>query len=249
MPDTPLLASRYQVGDLLGTCGTAEVRRGRDTLLARDVAIKFFRPGRDPVDARRIDDEIRALARLSHPGLVAVFDADPAAEIPYAVLERLEGRTLDDRVAAGPMGASEVRRLGAALADALAHVHAYGFVHRGSPSTVLLGDDDAPRLADLGPARLAPSRAPGAEVTTAADVYALGLVLLECLTGRRHWRPQVPDDLPFDLKRLLVSMTSQSAARRPTALECARALPAVAAPTLVAPLPRRPRGAYLSASA
>ncbi|HUQ59906.1 serine/threonine-protein kinase [Lentzea sp.] len=266
MPDTTLLADRYQVGEPLIANSRAEVRRGRDTVLARDVAIKFFRPGRDPEDARRIDDEIRALARLSHPGLVAVFDADPSAEMPYAVLERVEGRTLHDRVTAGCMGIADVRRLGAALADALAHVHAQGFVHCGvRPTTVLLGDNDAPRLVDLGlahlvdPARVtlagqifgraayqAPEQEHGGEITPAVDVYALGLLLLECLTGRPQVCPEVPEDLPFDLKQLLTSMTSESAGRRPTAEECVSALPAVGPRTLVARLPRRPQGVHLA---
>ena len=207
MPDTRLLANRYRVGELLGSGGMAEVRRGRDTLLARDVAIKLFQPGHDPADAQRFDNEIRTLARLSHPGLVAVYDADPDGETPYMVLELVEGRTLRGRLADGPMSVEDVRRLGAALADALAHVHAHGFVHRDvKPSNILLGADDVPRLADFGLARLtdsarltradqvvgtaaylAPEQVRGAEITPAVDVYALGLVLLECLTGRREY--------------------------------------------------------------
>ncbi|HEX7301852.1 serine/threonine-protein kinase [Lentzea sp.] len=269
MPDTTLLADRYEVGEPLTTSGRAEVRRGRDTVLARDVAIKFFRPGRDPQDARRIDDEIRALARLSHPALVSVFDADPSAEMPYAVLERVEGRTLHDRVAGGCLGIADVRRLGAALADALVHVHAEGFVHCGvKPATVLLGDNDAPRLVDFGLAHLvdsarltlagqifgtmayqAPEQQHGGEITSAVDVYALGVLLLECLTGRPHQVPEVPEDLPFDLKNLLMAMTSQSAGGRPTARECLDALPAVGPPTLVAQLPRRVRGAHAAPAA
>ncbi|SDG60462.1 Protein kinase domain-containing protein [Lentzea fradiae] len=256
MPDTTLLAGRYEVGELLTASGRAEVRRGRDTVLARDVAIKFFRPG-----TRRVHDEIRALARLSHPGVIGVFDADPAAEVPYAVLERVEGRTLHDRVTAGSLNVADVRRLGAALADALAHVHSHGFVHCAvRPATVLLADDNAPRLADFGLAHLAdsaclrlagqifgtaayqaPEQSHGGEITPAVDVYALGLVLLECLTGRPQATPEVPDDLPFDLQRLLAAMTAPSASRRPTAQECVRALPALGPPTLIAPKPRRPR--------
>jgi serine/threonine protein kinase len=283
MPDTRLLANRYRVGELLGSGGMAEVRRGRDTLLARDVAIKLFQAGHDPADAKRFDNEIRTLAGLSHPGLVAVYDADPAGETPYMVLELVEGRTLHRRLADGPMSVEDVRRLGAALADALAHVHAHGFIHRDvKPSNVLLGEEDVPRLADFGLARLtdsarltradqvvgtaaylAPEQVRGAEITPAVDVYALGLVLLECLTGRReyggaeieaavarlHRAPEVPDGLPAGLRRLLTSMTSLSAARRPTASECARALLAEDPPTLVAPRPRRSRGLLAAASA
>ncbi|WP_439656964.1 protein kinase domain-containing protein [Lentzea sp. HUAS TT2] len=294
MSNTSLLADRYRLGEVLGTGGVAQVRRARDVLLARDVAVKLFQPG-DLADARRIDNEICALAGLSHPGLVTVYDADPSGETPYVVLELIEGRTLRDRVADGPMSVEDVRRVGAALADALAHVHARGFVHRDiKPSNVLLDDEETPRLSDFGLVRaegeagltktgqvvgtaayLAPEQVRGQEVTSAADVYALGLLLLECLTGRReyegaeieaavarlHRPPVVPDDLPFDLVRLLSRMTALSAARRPSAGECAKALrfPAADQPTrylapadestlVVAPPPRK-RGLFAAASA
>ncbi|MFD4643502.1 serine/threonine-protein kinase [Lentzea sp. NPDC058436] len=284
-PDTVLLADRYRLGEVLGTGGVAEVRRARDTLLARDVAIKLFRPGDDLSDARRIDKEICALAGLSHPGLVKVYDADPGGETPYVVLELIEGKTLRDRIAKGPMSVEEVRRVGSALADALAHVHSRGFIHRDvKPSNILFDDDGLPRLADFGLVRslddagvtrtgqvvgtaayLAPEQVRGEELTEAVDVYALGLVLLECLTGRReyegaevesavarlHRPPVIPDDLPFDLVRLLSRMTSLSVARRPSARESAEALRTPAAadpPTVVVPRPRS-RGLLAAASA
>jgi serine/threonine protein kinase len=282
MSDTRLLADRYRLGEVLGTGGVAEVRRARDVVLARDVAVKLFRRGRDATDVRRFDNEIRTLAMLSHPGLVSVYDAGTSGETPFMVLELVEGRTLRDRVAQGPMGVGEVRRLGAALADALAHVHDHGFIHRDvKPSNILLGDDDVPRLADFGLARLAdgarmtradqvvgtaaylaPEQVRGGKITSAVDVYALGLVLLECLTGHReyeggeieaavarlHRPPVIPDDLPFDLARLLALMTSLSAGRRPTARECADTLLGSGPPTLVAPIPRRSRGVLAAAS-
>lgn len=289
-----LLADRYRLGDLLGTGGVAEVRRARDTLLGRDVAIKLFRD----MDVRRFDNEIRTLAGLSHPGLVSVYDADTTGDLPFMVLELVEGRTLRDWVANGRLPVEDVRRLGAAVADALAHVHANGFIHRDiKPSNILLDDDNVPRLADFGlaltasgarltrtgqvvgtAAYLAPEQVRGAEITPAVDVYALGLVLLECLTGHReygggeieaavarlHRPPAVPADLPFDLARLLSLMTALSAGRRPTARECADALsakdlpakdlpakdlPTKDLPTKVAPLPRRPRRVLAAASA
>ncbi len=283
-----LLADRYRLGDLLGTGGVAEVRRARDTLLGRDVAIKLFRD----MDVRRFDNEIRTLAGLSHPGLVSVYDADTTGDLPFMVLELVEGKTLRDRVANGRLPVEDVRRLGAAVADALAHVHANGFIHRDiKPSNILLDDGNVPRLADFGlaltasgarltrtgqvvgtAAYLAPEQVRGAEITPAVDVYALGLVLLECLTGHReygggeieaavarlHRPPAVPADLPFDLARLLSLMTALSAGRRPTARECAdvlsakdpRALdlPTNDPPTKVAPLPRRPRRVLAAAS-
>jgi eukaryotic-like serine/threonine-protein kinase len=275
-----LLADRYRLGELLGTGGAAVVRRARDVVLARDVAIKLAQPG--AADVRRFDNEIRTLASLSHPGLVAVYDADTSSDTPFMVLELVEGHTLRDRIANGPMGVEEVRRLGAALAEALAYVHDHGFIHRDvKPSNVLLGEDDVPRLADFGLARLAdgarltradqvvgtaaylaPEQVRGAEITSAVDVYALGLVLLECLTGHReyegaeieaavarlHRPPVIPDDLPFDVVRLLSLMTSLAPARRPSASECAAALLGAKPPTSVLPLLRRSRGVLVAAS-
>ncbi|GAB2805719.1 serine/threonine-protein kinase [Lentzea nigeriaca] len=283
MSDRRLLADRYRLGEVLGTGGVAEVRRARDVVLARDVAVKLFRRKGDTADARRFDNEIRTLATLSHPGLVTVYDADTSGDTPFMVLELVDGRTLRDRIANGPMGVGEVRRLGAALADALAHVHDRGIVHRDvKPSNILLDDDDVPRLADFGLARLvdgarltradqvvgtaaylAPEQVRGGKITSAVDVYALGLVLLECLTGHReyegaeieaavarlHRPPVIGDDLPFDLARLLSLMTSLSAGRRPSARECADILRGSGPPTLVAPIPRRSRGVLAAASA
>ncbi|GHH29463.1 serine/threonine-protein kinase [Lentzea cavernae] len=282
--DSVLLADRYRLGEVLGTGGVAEVRRATDVLLARDVAVKLFRPGDDLSDSRRIENEICALAGMSHPGLVKVYDADPGGETPYLVLELIEGKTLRDRVSNGPMAVVDVRRIGAALADALAHVHARGFVHRDvKPSNILLDDDGLPRLADFGLVRMAddacltrtghvvgtaaylsPEQVRGEEITAAVDVYALGLVLLECLTGRReyegaeveaavarlHRPPAVPRDLPFDLVRLLSRMTALSVPRRPSAAECAEALrtPVTDAPTVLVPKPRS-RGLLAAASA
>ncbi|GGU28103.1 serine/threonine-protein kinase [Lentzea flava] len=283
MPDRRLLADRYRLGEVLGTGGVAEVRRARDVVLARDVAVKLFRRNGDMADVRRFDNEIRTLATLSHPGLVTVYDADTSGDTPFMVLELVDGRTLRDHLANGPMEVGEVRRLGAALADALAHVHDRGFVHRDvKPSNILLDDDDTPRLADFGLARLvdgarftradqvvgtaaylAPEQVRGGEITPAVDVYALGLVLLECLTGHReyegaeieaavarlHRPPVIPDDLPFDLARLLSLMTALPAGRRPTARECADILRGPGTQTLVAPVPRRHRGVLAAASA
>jgi serine/threonine protein kinase len=156
------------------------------------------------------------------------------------------------------MEVGAVRELGARLADALDHVHGHGIVHRDvKPGNVLLDGLARPHLADFGLAHLlgglhltgtgqvmgtaaylAPEQVRGADVTPATDVYALGLVLLECLTGRRefdgrraeaalarlHRPPQVPDGLPYDLTRTLALMTSLVPHRRPTAAACAHAL-------------------------
>ncbi len=272
------LAERYELGELLGSGGMADVHRAWDTRLRRQVAVKLFRPG---ADARRFDSEARTLASLSHPGLVQVHDAGTADGTPFVVLELVRGPTLRDRVESGPLRVEEVRRLGAQLADALAYVHGRGVVHRDvKPSNILLGDQA--RLADFGLARLvdsthlteagqlvgtaaylAPEQVRGEETGLAADVYALGLVLLECLTGQReyqgsdieaavarlHRSPVVPDELPADLRHLLTLMTSLSPRRRPTAAQCAHAL-RHPGQTLVGPsVPVRPPVRMLAASA
>ncbi|MCO1580959.1 serine/threonine protein kinase [Crossiella sp. SN42] len=266
--DAELVAGRYRLGECLGTGGTAEVRRAYDTVLDRLVAIKLFRPGWDVAAGRRFDNEVRTLAGLSHPGLVGVHDAGTSDGVMFLVLQLVEGDTLRDRIADGPLPAGVVRRLGAQVAEALAYVHERDVVHRDiKPSNILFDGADNAHLADFGlayllgstrftradeivgtAAYLAPEQVRGTEVGPPADIFALGLVLLECLTGRQEYRggeaevavarlhraPDIPEDLPADLAQLLLMMTSLTPKRRPSALDCARVLRGeqVAGPTL-----------------
>jgi eukaryotic-like serine/threonine-protein kinase len=218
----------------------------------------MFRSGLDAVSARRFDGEARTLAALSHPGLVSVYDAGTDGDSTFLVLQLVDGRTLHNRIGDGPLSPEEVRTLGARLADALAHVHANDVVHRDvKPSNILLDTEGNAYLADFGLARLtgatrltgtgemmgtaaylAPEQVRGKDLGFPVDVYALGLVLLECLTGYReyegtevevalarlHRPPDLPDDLPPDLAHLLTRMTALTPRRRPTALQCAQLL-------------------------
>ncbi|WP_245887474.1 serine/threonine-protein kinase [Umezawaea tangerina] len=281
--DEPL-AGRYRLGEVIGVGGVATVYRAWDTRLHRQVAIKLCAAHGDLANARRFDNEVRTLAGLHHPGLVSVHDAGTSPDgRPFVVLRLVEGRTLRDRMADGPLPVDEVRSVGAAVADALSYVHARGVVHRDvKPSNILLDEDGVPYLADFGLAHsvgstrltrtgllvgtaayIAPEQVRGADVDSPADVYALGLVLLECLTGRfeytgsdveaivarLHRAPVIPDDLPADLARLLALMTEQSPGDRPGARQCAEAL-RTGQPTAVTavPLPR-PRRRVLVAAA
>ena len=253
-----VLADRYQLIEPIGSGGMAEVHRAWDTVLRRHVAIKLVQPGFDPAAAQRFDNEVHVLAGLTHPALVSVYDADTTAATPFVVLRLVEGRTLHERLALGPLPLVEARRLGARLADALAHVHAHGLVHRDvKPANILLDHQGDAFLADFGLAHLtgatrltrtdqlvgtagylAPEQVLGQEIDHPTDVYALGLVLLECLTGRReyeggdveaavarlHRPPAIPDDLPVDVRTLLARMTSAAPDDRPTAHECAQVL-------------------------
>ncbi|WP_374939612.1 serine/threonine-protein kinase, partial [Streptomyces sp. UH6] len=267
MPADPwsaeLLADRYRLGAKIGSGGMADVYEGVDTRLRRPVAVKVFRPGpgADPRIEDSLSTEALLLARLHDPGLVTVYDVGQHDERPYLVMQLVDGPTLRGLLADGPLPERRVAGLGAALAQALAHVHQAGIVHRDvKPSNVLLDPAGAPHLADFGIARLvdttrhtspdvltgtaaylAPEQVEGKPIGPAADVYALGLVLLECLKGepeyegafleaaiaRVHRPPVVPAGLSADLASLIRAMTDQDPGARPDAARCATVLDAL----------------------
>src|SRR5450759_2626627 len=249
-----VLGCRYALGERLGCGGAADVYRGLDQVLGRPVAIKVVR--HDAYDDDRHSGEMRTLAGLSHPGLVTLYDAGQDQGRGYFVMELVEGASLADRLSSGPLTERETAAIGGTVADALAYVHRRGIVHRDvKPGNVLLDRAGRAKLADFGIARmvdsarvtatgltlgtaayLAPEQVVGAAVRPPADVYSLGLVLLECLTGRREYdgrsveaalarlhRPPVPPAvLPADWRRLLTAMTAREPADRPTAAAASR---------------------------
>jgi serine/threonine protein kinase len=256
-----LIGGRYRRERLLGRGGSAEVWCCTDEALDRQVAVKLVTSSGGE-DSGRVGDEARLLARLSHPGLVPVYDAgtDETGR-PWVVMELVDGETLSDAIRRGPMSSERVAEIGARLADALAYVHGEALIHRDvKPANVLLGQDGRVRLTDFGIARLvdaakvtatgltvgtasylSPEQVTAEPVGTAADVYSLGLVLLECLTGRREYPgsavevalarlsrpPQVPADLPDGWPGLLTAMTDRDPARRPTCSQVATDLHAI----------------------
>ena len=172
--------------------------------LDRPVAIKVLRDG-ESGDEERFANEVRLLARFSHPNLVRVLDAGEFGRRGYLVMELIEGATLAQRLSTGPLSDRETAHIGAGIADALGYVHAHGIIHRDiKPANVLLDTNGGAHLADFGiarlldttgftmtgmmlgtPAYLAPEQVEGREIGPAADVYSLGLVLYECLSGHR----------------------------------------------------------------
>jgi tRNA A-37 threonylcarbamoyl transferase component Bud32 len=256
----PMVAGRYRIESRLGRGGMADVYAAHDTVLDRRVAIKLLREAPDSETARaRFVSEARILAGTSDPGLVTVLDAGITGAHPYLVMELLPGGTVADLVDRGSQPLDRVADIGAQVASALVPVHAAGVVHRDvKPGNLLFDGQGRVRLADFGIARLvgdtvrvtatgmtigtctylAPEQASGVEVGTAADVYSLGLVLLELITGapafggtpteaalaRLTHDPAVPDDLPDPLGRLLSAMTSREPGARPVAAEVAAAL-------------------------
>jgi eukaryotic-like serine/threonine-protein kinase len=250
-----VVAHRYRLLSLLGRGGTAEVWRAEDEALARDVALKLVTVPTDD-SAARAGEEARLLARLSHPGLVPVYDAgsDDRGR-PWVVMELVEGETLSDTLKRGPLSSQRAAAIGRSIAEALAYVHGQGLLHRDvKPGNILVGQDGRVRLTDFGIARLvdaarvtstgmmvgtasylAPEQVAGEPVGAPADVYALGLVLLECLTGQReyagstvevalarlHRAPQVPSTLPAGWPGLLRAMTAREPSARPTPAQAA----------------------------
>jgi eukaryotic-like serine/threonine-protein kinase len=137
------LASRYRLGRLLGRGGMAQVYQGTDGVLGRQVAVKVFNAGTDIATSQaRQQLEIRALARLQHPNIVAVFDAGTDAGVSFVVMQLIDGVTLAERTRGSALAPAETARVGRAIADALAHVHSLGMVHRDiKPGNILCGAD------------------------------------------------------------------------------------------------------------
>jgi serine/threonine protein kinase len=200
------LAERYDLGPLLGSGGMGEVRRAHDTILDRDVAIKLLSPAfaQDEALRQRFTREARLVARLSHPGIVTVFDTGIAGDRPYIVMELVDGTTLADELRGGPLPPARVAAIGHDVALTLAYAHAQRLLHRDvKPANILLpraggaklGDfgialsEEATRLTQAGTllgtaAFLSPEQLAGEEATEASDVYALGACLYQALSGR-----------------------------------------------------------------
>ena len=263
-----VLAGRYEVGGLVGLGGTARVYRARDQVGDADVAVKIFPAGTAAGPNGDGSRELATLGRMRHPGLVGVRDAGVDDDgRPFVVMDLVDGQSLAARLRDGALPAAAVVAMGRSLADALAHVHANGVVHRDvKPGNVLLDAAGHARLSDFGIARLvdatrvtatglvvgtaaymAPEQVRGEVVGPPADVYALGLVLLEAATGRRefeggaleaaiarlHRNPVVPASVPEPLAATIGAMTASDPADRPVATDVAAALRR-------RPVPRRP---------
>lgn len=185
VPGTSL--GRFEILAPLGAGGMGEVYRARDPRLERDVAVKVLpeRLARDPAALARFQIESRALAALSHPNLLAIFDVGQQDGISYAVTELLEGETLRLRLRRGALEWREAAHIAAELADALSAAHERGIIHRDlKPENVFLMHSGRSKLLDFGLARVcsgsaADSRANGSDATT----VAAGLTLAGAITG------------------------------------------------------------------
>jgi len=210
-----VLVDRYELGPVLGQGGMAKVHQGLDRQLGRQVAIKVLAPpfDRDHEFVERFQREARAAAGLSHPNIVAVFDSGSDDGTHYIVTELVEGETLADRLRRdGPMPQAEAVAVAVDIARALAAAHERGLIHRDiKPGNVMLLPDARVKVVDFGIARaagsdtltntgvvlgstayLSPEQASGQPVDERADLYALGCVLYEMLTGRVPFSADTP---------------------------------------------------------
>jgi serine/threonine protein kinase len=211
-----LAGGRYRTEEVLGRGGMAAVYSARDGELDRLVAVKVLAEhlADTPGFRERFLREAKLAAQLSHPNIVQVFDVGEEDGLPFIVMECVEGSTLaDEAKQRGPLNAAEVVDLALQICGGLEHAHAAGLVHRDiKPQNLLLRPDGTVKIADFGIARaaettkltqagsvlgtaayLSPEQALGEEVTAAADIYSLGCVLYELLTGRT---PHVFETLP-----------------------------------------------------
>jgi hypothetical protein len=229
----------YEVLSPLGAGGMGEVYRARDPRLGRDVAIKVVAGDEAPSaeHQRRFEQEARAVAALRHPHILAVHDVGSHEGRPYVVFELLEGETLRERLARGPLPVGKAIEVGVQIAKGLAAAHAHGVVHRDlKPENLFLARESGTKLLDFGLAKLRESSDDGSEVPTASateagrwvgtpgyispeqlkgeradersDVFALGAVLYEMLTGQRAFKGSSrADTLSAILERDPPSMT------------------------------------------
>jgi len=212
-----LLAGRYQIGELLGRGGMADVHVGLDARLGRRVAIKLLKPSlaNDPAFRTRFRQEAQAAARMAHPTIVRVFDAGEEIardstgrelQVPFIVMEHVEGTLLKDLVAEGPLPAEQAAHIVEGILTALEYSHRAGVVHRDiKPGNVMVTSTGQVKVMDFGIARaisdssatiaqtsailgtaqyFSPEQARGEAVDARTDLYSTGVVLYELLTGK-----------------------------------------------------------------
>ena len=281
-PTQELLGGRYLLRECVGQGGMARVYRADDVLLGRTVAIKLLNGGSEGVPSDRARSEMTVLASLNHPAMVTLYDAQLVpGKAEYLVMEFVDGPTLSARIAQGPVPPTDVAMIAADLAEALHVVHGAGVVHRDvKPSNVLLSPTSLPgsrsgaKLADFGisvlvddarltspgvvigtAAYLAPEQLRGAPPAPAADIYSLGLVLLEALTGKRAFGqaegigaamarlievPEVPRSVGPQWADLLTRMVAIAPEDRPSAAAVFAAASMLASAPAIPPRPPVP---------
>jgi serine/threonine protein kinase len=258
-----IAGGRYEIERVLGDGAMAKVLLARDAELGREVALKLLDEelAADPSFRARFAREARVAAGLSHPNIVTVFDVGESDGRPFIVMELVSGRTLEEQLRRdGALSANEVLAIARQVCGGLEHAHANGLVHRDlKPGNLIEREDGTVKIADFGIARpvegtelteagaivgtaayLAPEQAEAGVVTPATDLFALGVVLYELLTGRLPWQvdslaslagrgevppPELPAGTPPGLRTAIERCLQPDPERRPSsAAEVARLL-------------------------
>jgi serine/threonine protein kinase/tetratricopeptide (TPR) repeat protein len=257
---------QYRIEEVLGRGGMGVVYRARDTRLDRTVALKFLPPhlGADEAAKERFLVEARAAAALDHPNVCAIYEIGEDAEGRlFIAMAHYEGETLTEKIARGPLEVEEAARLTIQAASGLAVAHAAGLVHRDiKPANLIITEGGVLKILDFGlakmvasslteagmrlgtPAYMSPEQTRGEEVQGSTDLWSLGVVLYEMLTGRRpfrgernsavinairHEEPERPGELraalPPEVERLILRLLQKDpAARRVSAKQLSKDL-------------------------
>ena len=257
---------RYHILEKLGEGGMAVVYKAFDTKLEREVALKIIRvdailPNALERTKKRFEREAKALAKLNHPNIVPIMDSGQEGDTPYLVMGYIPGGTLKKKITGNPLPWREAAQLLIPIAQALAYSHKQGIVHRDiKPLNILITAENEPMLTDFGIARIlqqdetldltgtgmgvgtpeymAPEQGLGHKVDHRADIYALGIIFYEMLTGRKPFQADTPmavvvkqindplprpeqfaSDIPDDIQAILLKMLAKKPEYRYQELE------------------------------
>jgi eukaryotic-like serine/threonine-protein kinase len=259
---------QYRIRHLIGSGGMGQVYLARDLLLGRLVALKLVRADRlGSAQVRRLMEEARTTARFNHPHIVTLYNVGTHRSRPYLALEFIEGETLGERMKRGPLSVDEILRLGRAIASALAHAHQENVLHADlKPGNVMIGKDGRVKVVDFGlardtqslidragggtPSHMAPEQWQLEPLMDRTDVWALGLLLFECLEGQHPFSrdddqlalrravldnaraiPQIlRSNVPIEVSRIIRQALARDPYHRPTAIEVCDVLDAALSP-------------------
>ena len=246
-----IICNRYKILDHLGTGGMATVWLGYDTILDRQVAIKTFKIDANDEDAvKRFNREAKAVTSLSHPNIVSIYDVENEGEFYYLILEYVKGMTLKDYMIKNPRIPIEtIVHIAKQIASGLSHAHQNGIIHRDiKPQNILMNENLTCKITDFGIARaygdttltqtnqmlgtvyyLSPEQARGNVATAQSDIYSLGILIFEMITGQipfkgesavaialKHLQEELPDidkyreNVPQSVKNIVLKATMKN---------------------------------------
>lgn len=246
-----IICNRYKILDHLGTGGMATVWLGYDTILDRQVAIKTFKIDANDEDAvKRFNREAKAVTSLSHPNIVSIYDVENEGEFYYLILEYVEGMTLKDYMIKNPrLPIETIVHIAKQIASGLSHAHQNGIIHRDiKPQNILMNENLTCKITDFGIARaygdttltqtnqmlgtvyyLSPEQARGNVATAQSDIYSLGILIFEMITGQipfkgesavaialKHLQEELPDidkyrdNVPQSVKNIVLHATMKN---------------------------------------